>query len=200
MGMALQMCLSVPFQDLQAYLKTLKFYYLFIELATRSHMGLVMRLAPETLRTILVSIEEGLCSFETSVSMQCCAAVDNIVNYVYPMRKQPGEEADRVRVFLGSQPPPLRRILQLILSLVVGGEFSSTWAISRPLLGLILMQEEAFVELKAATVNSQIAERQEKMRNCLDELTNGVKDGLNAKNKDHFTRNLYTFAQVVRTI
>lgn len=133
--------------------------------------------------------------------MQCCAAVDNVVNYVHPLRsKQNSEDADRVRAFLAADPPPLKRILALILSLVVGGEFSSTWAISRPLLGLILLNEQSFVELKETTVASQISERQQKMRTCLDELTNGVKDGLTAKNKDHFTRNLYTFAQVVRTI
>jgi len=95
---------------------------------------------------------------------------------------------------------PLKRILSLLLSLLVGGEFTSTWAISRPLLGLILLQESVFVELKEATVASQIPERQQKMRTCLDELTNGVKDGLTPKNKDHFTRNLYTFVQAVRTI
>ena len=33
------------------------------------------------------------------------------------------------------------------------------------------------------------------MRSALDDLMSGVKDGLNAKNKDNFTRNLYTFSQ-----
>ena len=43
----------------------------------------------------------------------------------------------QVQQFLGYTPPPLRRILHVIMSLVVSGEFSSTWSISRPLLGLV---------------------------------------------------------------
>jgi exportin-7 len=132
--------------------------------------------------------------------MQCCAAVDNIVNYVYPLRTKQNDEGLKVQQFLAYNPPPLRRILHVIMSLVVSGEFSSTWSISRPLLGLILLQEQAFFELKEQLISSQIQERQTKMRSALDELVVNVKDGLNAKNKDSFTRNLYTFSQVVRTI
>jgi len=132
--------------------------------------------------------------------MQCCASVDNVVNYVYNNRTKQNEEGNSVRAFLAMTPPPLKRILQLIMSLVVSGEFSSTWSISRPLLGLALLQEQAFFELKEHLVAQQIPERQAKMRSALDDLMSGVKDGLNAKNKDNFTRNLYTFSQVVRTI
>jgi exportin-7 len=198
--LALQMCLSIPYPDLQAYQKPLKSYYFFIELATRNHMHLVMKLNAEMMQQILLSIEEGLISFETGVSMQCCASVDNVVNYVYNNRAKQNEEGNSVRAFLGMTPPPLKRILQLIMSLVVSGEFSSTWSISRPLLGLALLQEQAFFELKEHLVAQQIPERQAKMRSALDDLMSGVKDGLNAKNKDNFTRNLYTFSQVVRTI
>ena len=37
--LALQMCLSIPYPDLQAYQKPLKSYYFFIELATRVMAG-----------------------------------------------------------------------------------------------------------------------------------------------------------------
>jgi exportin-7 len=200
LNLALQMCLSVPFQDLQSYQKPLKSYYFFIELASRNHMGIIMQLQQEPVSRILLSIEEGLISFDTTVNMQCCAAVDNIVNYVYPLRTKQNDDGLKVQQFLGYTPPPLRRILHVIMSLVVSGEFSSTWSISRPLLGLILLQEQAFFELKEQLISSQIQERQTKMRSALDELIVNVKDGLNAKNKDSFTRNLYTFSQVVRTI
>merc|ERR1719253_1838008 len=198
--LSLRLCLSIPFNDLQAYLKTLKSYYQFMELATRSHMNQMMQLTPDMLATILRSIEEGLLSFDTGVSMQCCAAVDNSVHYFYETRSKPGTEGDAVRAFLALQPSPIKRMLVAMVGLVVSGEFSSTWSISRPMLGLILLQEQTFNELKEHMVQNQIPEKQQKMRQCLTDLMEGVKEGLNAKNKDQFTRNLYTFAQVVRTI
>jgi len=198
--LSLQLCLSIPFNDLQAYLKTLKGYYQFIELATRGHMTHMMMLTPEALSQILNSVEEGLLSFDTGVSMQCCAAVDNVVNYFYEKRTATTEDGQRVRAFLEQPTSPLKKMLVQMMNLVQSGEFSSTWSISRPMLGLILLQEQAFLEHKEGLIAVQIPEKQAKMRQCLTDLMEGVKEGLNAKNKDQFTRNLYTFAQVVRTI
>merc|ERR1712039_404746 len=83
MALALQMCLAIPLQELNAYLKALKPYYYFLELATRGHMSKVMELEPVMLTTLLHSVEEGLLSFEAGVSMQCCAAVDNMTSYFH---------------------------------------------------------------------------------------------------------------------
>merc|ERR1719429_702037 len=80
------------------------------------------------------------------------------------------------------------------------GEFSSTWSISRPLLGLILLHETYFLQLKEQLVNSQIEERRAKLRGYFDDLMANVENNLQTKNKDHFTRNLYNFAQQVRTL
>ena len=41
--------------------------------------------------------------------------------------KKAGAEGDQVRRFLSEQPTALLRILQFIMSLVMSGEFSSTW-------------------------------------------------------------------------
>ena len=51
----------------------------------------------EMMQQILLSIEEGLISFETGVSMQCCASVDNVVNYVYNNRAKQNEEGNSAR-------------------------------------------------------------------------------------------------------
>lgn len=201
MALALRMCLAIPLPELNAYLKALKPYYYFLELATRGHMSKVMELEPTMLTTLLLSVEEGLLSFETGVSMQCCAIVDNTISYFHTQSSsRPSPEQDRVRRFLTEAPTSLQKILTLMFQLVMTGEFSSTWSISRPLLGLILLHEQFFLQLKEQLVNSQIEERRAKLRGYFDDLMSGVEKTLNTKNKDAFTRNLYNFAQVVRTL
>lgn len=201
MALALRMCLAIPLQELTGYLKALKPYYYFLELATRGHMSKVMEQETSTLVTLLQSVEEGLLSFETGVSMQCCATVDNVISYFHTqLQGKPSPEQDRVRRFLGEAPQCLQKILHLMFQLVMTGEFSSTWSISRPLLGLVLLHSDYFLQLKEQLVNSQIEERRAKLRGYFDDLMAGVENNLSTKNKDSFTRNLYNFAQVVRTL
>merc|ERR1719174_2144615 len=153
------------------------------------------------LTTLLTSVEEGLLSFETGVSMQCCATVDNCISYFHTQssaRQTP--EQERGRRFLTEAPQSLQKILTLMFQLVMTGEFSSTWSISRPLLGLVLLHEQYFMQLKEQLITGQIEERRPKLRGYFDDLMSGVENNLTTKNKDAFTRNLYNFAQVVRTL
>lgn len=201
MALALRMCLAIPLQELNAYLKALKPYYYFVELATRGHMPKVMELEPAMLTSLMQSVEEGLLSFETGVQMQSCAVVDNVISYFHAqLTGKSTPEQDRVRRFLQEAPQCLQKILHLMFQLVMTGEFSSMWSISRPLLGLILLHDQHFLSLKEQLINQQIEEKRGKLRSYFDELMAGVENSMNTKNKDHFTRNLYNFAQVVRTL
>jgi len=202
MAIAWQLCLAIPLAELTAYLKALKPYYFFIELAYRGHMPKVMELEPAMLQQLLLSIEEGLLSFDPSISMQCCASVDNIVSYFHSQLHggKPGIEQERVRRFLTEAPTCFQKILYLMIQLVMTGEFNSTWSISRPLLGLILLHETYFLQIKEQLIAQQIEEKRPKLRGYFDDLMSGVEQNLSNKNKDHFTRNLYNFAQTVRTL
>eukprot|EP00933_Yihiella_yeosuensis_P004307 TRINITY_DN108678_c0_g1_i1.p1 TRINITY_DN108678_c0_g1~~TRINITY_DN108678_c0_g1_i1.p1 ORF type:complete len:332 (+),score=46.92 TRINITY_DN108678_c0_g1_i1:3-998(+) len=201
MALALRMCLAIPLQELNAYLKALKPYYYFVELACRSHMSKVMELDTPSLTNLLHSVEEGLLSFETGVQMQCCAIVDNVISYFHTQKNaKPSQEQERVARFLQEAPQCLHKILRLKFQLVMTGEFSSMWSISRPLLGLILLHDQFFLQLKEQLIQAQIEEKRGKLRTYFDDLMNGVENTMNTKNKDHFTRNLYNFAQVVRTL
>ncbi|CAL1139660.1 unnamed protein product, partial [Cladocopium goreaui] len=201
MALALRMCLAIPLQELNAYLKALKPYYYFVELATRGHMPKVMELDSGTFSQLMQSVEEGLLSFETGVQMQSCAVVDNVISYFHSqLTGKSTPEQDRVRRFLQEAPQCLQKILHLMFQLVMTGEFSSMWSISRPLLGLILLHDQHYLQLKEQLINQQIEEKRAKLRSYFDDLMTGVENSMNTKNKDHFTRNLYNFAQVVRTL
>merc|ERR1712154_316177 len=109
------------------------------------------------------------------VSMQCCAAVDNVISYFHGQlqNKAPNRgglpEQEHVRRFLTEVPTCLQKILHLMFQLVMTGEFSSTWSISRPLLGLVLLHEQNFSQLKEQLVSAQIEERRAKLRGYFDD-------------------------------
>eukprot|EP00392_Amoebophrya_sp_AT5.2_P011946 g12036.t1 len=225
MSLALQMCLCIPPDELKAYPKTCKPFYTFLDLTSKSHVKKVFELQPHQLALLIALVEEGLCSYEVSVSMQCCSIVDNIVSFFVEHKKQGlaqqqeqglaavgggagvGEqnlvgtqltpEAQYVHSFLAQQPEALKRILNLMFQLILAGEFSSTWSLSRPLLALILLYPEDYVLLKDRLILQQIEERREKLRNFFEELMQQVENNLSSRNRDHFTRQLYTFAQML---
>jgi len=105
MALALRMCPTISLQELNAYLKALKPYYYFPELATRGHMSKVMECETAVLTTRLQNVEEGLLSFETGVSMQCCATVDNVISYFHQrLQCKMSPERERVRRLLAETP------------------------------------------------------------------------------------------------
>jgi len=200
MSLSLRMCLAIPRSELMAYTKTFKSYYCFLELATKSHMSKVMELETHLLAQLLSSVEEGLLSFDVGISMQCCASTDNLVAYFFQHKDQQTPEGDLVRRFSNDQSDSLRRILTMMFQLVLNGEHNSTWSISRPLLGLMLLYEGEYQNIRDNLVKAHLEERQPKLITLFDELMQGVENNLSTKNKDHFTRNLYNFATAVRSL
>jgi exportin-7 len=107
--------------------------------------------------------------------------------------------------FLMEQHTSLLKVLNLMFTLIMSGDYNSTWSISRPLLGLILLHENDFIQMKDTFVQNlsnqhNSEEKKEKLKSFFDELMTGVENNLNTRNRDHFTRNLYTFALHVRDL
>eukprot|EP00920_Eleutheroschizon_duboscqi_P037452 GHVT01089777.1.p3 GENE.GHVT01089777.1~~GHVT01089777.1.p3 ORF type:complete len:109 (-),score=12.14 GHVT01089777.1:1015-1341(-) len=102
--------------------------------------------------------------------------------------------------FLREEPQTLRRVLQLMFQLVITGEFSSAWSMSRPMLGLILLFPDEFQSIQSSYGSQHSEEKQVKLRSYFKELMEGVLGDLSPQNKDKFTRNLYHFTQCARTV
>ncbi|PFH35350.1 importin-beta N-terminal domain-containing protein [Besnoitia besnoiti] len=196
--LSLSMCLAIPDEDLQSYIRSLKPYYSFLDLATKNFMPQVLELSPPMLAQLVRAVEEGLCSFEPGVAMQCCSTIDNIVTFFYQKLNSREPEGQAVRIFLESQPQSLKRVLQLMFQLVITGEFTSVWSMSRPLLGLILLHEQEFLSIKQQLLEQQSKDRKLKLEGFFAELMTDVDSTLENKNKDQFTRNLYQFSSHVR--
>lgn len=59
----------------------------------------MLELSPALLAQLIRAVEDGLCSFEPGVSMQCCSTIDNIVTFFYQKLSSPEPEGQVRRVF-----------------------------------------------------------------------------------------------------
>lgn len=198
--LALNMCLVIPTNDLLSYIKHLKPYFSFLDLMTKNFFQRILNLEFHLIADIIHNVKEGLCSFDYTVSMTCCSIMDNIVTYIYNNQKSTSEQGQIIRNFLGNQPQALTEVMNLMFHLIVGGEFSSTWSMSQPLLGLILLNTQEFFAIQEQLLAQQSEEKKQKLRHSFCKLMDNIESSLTPSNKDYFTKNLYTFAQEIRNI
>ena len=115
---------------------------------------MVNELSSQDMARLIQNVEEGLVSYDVSVSMQCCSIIDNIITFFKTeIDKNQGNnnlQGDIVQIqrFIQEQPNSLLKVLNMMFGLVMTGDYQSTWSISRPLLGLILLHENQFVQMK----------------------------------------------------
>ncbi|KAL4684175.1 hypothetical protein H8959_021869, partial [Pygathrix nigripes] len=202
-----KMLLSVSHSDLLQYRKLSQSYYPLLECLTQDHMSFVINLEPPVLMYVLTSISEGLTTLDTVVSSSCCTSLDYIVTYLFkhiakegkkPLRCREATQAgQRLLHFMQQNPDVLQQMMSVLMNTIVFEDCRNQWSVSRPLLGLILLNEKYFSELRASLINSQPLPRQEVLAQCFRNLMEGVEQNLSIKNRDRFTQNLSVFRRDV---
>ena len=96
--------------------------------------------------------------------------------------------------------------LAALLHMIVFEECTNQWSLSRPLLALILICEQAYLAWKEQALQSmaQHPQRQQKLALAFDKLMSDIPRGpqanLDVKTRDKFTQNLSQFRHDVRTL
>ena len=96
--------------------------------------------------------------------------------------------------------------LATLLHMIVFEECTNQWSLSRPLLALILICEDAFAAWKDQALNSMANHpaRQQKLAHAFEKLMADVPRGksanLDVKTRDKFTQNLSQFRHEVRSL
>ncbi|KAJ1070341.1 hypothetical protein K5549_006889 [Capra hircus] len=89
--------------------------------------------------------------------------------------------------------PRKDQMTSILMNTIVFEDCRNQWSVSRPLLGLVLLNEKYFGELRAGLINSQPLPKQEVLAQCFRNLMEGVEQNLSVKNRDRFTQNLSVF-------
>jgi exportin-7 len=78
----------------------------------------------------------------------------------------------------------LQQMLSTILNIVMFEECKHQWSLSRPLLGLILLNEDYFQQLRQNIIQNQVPEKQASMAQWFDSLMDCIERNLQTKNRD----------------
>ncbi|KTF88508.1 hypothetical protein cypCar_00029762 [Cyprinus carpio] len=184
----IKLLLSIPHSDLLDYPKLSQSYYSLLEVLTQDHMNFIASLEPHVVMYILSSISEGLTALDTMVCTGCCSSLDHIVTYLFKQlsrstkkRAAPmAQESDRFLHIMQQHPEMIQQMLSTVLNIIIFEDCRNQWSMSRPLLGLILLNE-----------------KQQAMHLCFENLMEGIERNLLTKNRDRFTQNLSVFRREV---
>lgn len=88
-------------------------------------------------------------------------------------------------------PEILQQILSTVLNVVMFEDCRNQWSMSRPLLGLILLNEDYFSQLREGIIRSQPPDKQAVMAQWFENLMDGIERNLLTKNRDRYVLNSF---------
>ena len=120
------------------------------------------------------------------VTVLCVLVSNNVSVSPSAGKKKPAHNAsgEAILQILERQPEILQQLLATVLNIIMYEDCRNQWSMSRPLLGLILLNEEYFGGLREQMVLSHPPERQPAIRAAFDSLMDGIERNLLTKNRD----------------
>ncbi|XP_028041262.1 exportin-7-B isoform X2 [Bombyx mandarina] len=212
LNMFVKLLLSIPQSDLLDYPKLSQTYYVLLERLAQDHMSFLANLQPEPILYILCSISEGLTALDTTVCTGCCATLDYIVTYLFkqlvqktsnkvPKPRQPPPEISNMFVeVLQRRPEIMQQLLATVLNVIIFEDCCNQWSMSRPLLGLILLNEEQFSRIRGEMIAQQPRDKQAQLADWFNGLMASIEPNLLTKNRDRFTQNLSVFRRDINDL
>lgn len=200
-----KLLLSIPQTDLLDYPKLSQTYYVLLDCLAQDHMTFLATLEPsvshQVFLYILASISEGLQALDTMVCTGCCATLDNIVSYLFKKYTQKGKKTrtggtvdnDPLLAVITHRQEILQQMLQTVLNIIMFEDCRNQWSMSRPLLGLILLNPDYFQNLRDQIISTQAPDKRGPMMGWFEALMEGIERNLLTKNRDRFTQNLSVF-------
>lgn len=142
----IKMLLSFEQNNLRIYSKLSQTYYGLVETLTSDHMSFVSMLEPQVFLYLLATISDGLGSVDSTISTSCCSALDHIITFLFKnlskqKRGQSVHQVPLVQVYQ-QQAQVFQQVLTVVLSIIIFEDCKNQWSMSRPLLGLILLNEQ----------------------------------------------------------
>ncbi|WOK95926.1 exportin-7-like isoform X2 [Canna indica] len=194
LDVSLKMILTIPLADILAYQKLAKAYFAFMEILFSDHISFILNVDTSTFLHIIGSLESGLKVLDTGISSQCASAVDNLAifyfNHIATCEVPASPTSINFTRHIVECPNLFVEILKTLFEIILFEDCGNQWSLSRPMLSLILTNEQMFSDLSKHILASQPADQQQRLSLCFDTLMADVTRSLDSKNRDKFTQNL----------
>jgi exportin-7 len=103
-----------------------------------------------------------------------------------------------IRSHIASEPEILHKLMATLFNLLLFNSHANHWAVTRPILSLMLASEDSFNEYQNQLISTQSTENREKLQEEFTKLTTDVQRSVDTSNRDKFTQKLTMFRIGVR--
>ena len=130
----------------KVYAKLSQSYYGLLETLTADHMSFISLLEPRVFLYILSTISDGLSAIDSIISTNCCSSLDHVLTFLFKnlskqKRNQQRTQATPLEQVYQQETQVFQQILNNVLNIIIFEDCRNQWSMSRPLLGLILLNE-----------------------------------------------------------
>ena len=138
--------------------------------------------------------------------MKHCVCTANstgyLCEYIIKVSQRESNEKLAVQRVLSEYPINFAELFEVVVEVIVLEDSNFMWSLSKPLLGLIIVNEHSFENVKRYVVTKATtnAEAQQKLYESLSSLMNGVSRTLELKNRDRFAKNFSALRQVLSNL
>ena len=140
----------------------------------------------------IIYIDLNICSF-------CATTIDNLATYMFLHVGKDKPIPNMIRNHLASEPSLLPMLMSTLMNQLLFAAHANHWAVTRPVLSLMLASEQTFTDYENNLIGSQPnAENQTKLKEEFVKLTSDIQRSVDTVNRDRFTQKLTLFRLSVR--
>jgi len=198
---ALQLVSSISGEILLQYPKVCKEYFTFLRDLFKSHIASVLGRDVNFFRKLVLSLFDGLSS--TDVTPDTAKAIDHFATYCFDNIEKDKPAIHTLKSFLQAHPTILQDFITSIFSSLLFGDSSYHWALSRPILSLILADSKsggkAWPNYKQQLLGTQSPDNHAKLCTAFTTLQDEIQENLESSNRDKFSHRLTKFLHNVHT-
>jgi exportin-7 len=198
LDVALQTCLQIPISDVLSYVKLAKAYFAFLEVLFRSHLDVLSGLDNGTFIKLIKSNHEGLQSSDVTICALCASTIDHLATYMFLHMNKDKPTVRLISSHVASEPDILNDLMSSLFNTLLFTPQANQWAVTRPILSLLLASESSYNEYQRSLIESQSEINRTKLFDEFVKLTAEIQKSVEIVNRDKFTQKLTVFRLNVR--
>lgn len=136
---------------------------------------------------------------ELTVSANCASTIDHVATYMFLNQNRDKNTAQLIRSHMQSNPEILHQLMATLFNSLIFGNQANHWAMTRPILSLLLASEPSFTDYQNSLIASQPPENHEKLHEEFAKLTADIQRSVETANRDKFTQKLSIFRLNIRS-
>ena len=124
--------------------------------------------------------------------------MDNLATYIFLNQTKNKPTVSQIRAHIAFEPDVLHQLMSTLFNTLLFTSQANHWAVTRPILSLLLANEQSFTDYRNQLVSTQTPENQIKLSEEFTKLISDLQPSVELVNRDKFTQKLTMFRLNVR--